>query len=397
MKKLFFSLLLAAALCCTYSCETEMDQLIIFDPSSNTGDSSDPSDPGTGQPDVPSIKDLSLSGAANCYIVSEAGLYKFKAVKGNSSESVGTVLSAEVLWESFGTLETPEVGSLISKVEYKDNYIAFSTPSTFKEGNAVIAAKDASGSILWSWHIWLTDKPVDQIYNNGAGTMMDRNLGATSATPGDVGALGLLYQWGRKDPFLGGVQISYSSFSNQQKAASTISWPSAVGSNSSNVTIDYATKHPTTFITSNVNNYDWYYSGSSSTDNTRWQSSKTIYDPCPAGYRVPDGGRSGVWCKAFGYLSSFSGSYDSINEGFNFGRATKRLTISSSTCWYPAAGLLHSNGGGSLRGVGSAGNYWSCTPDGYYAYYLCFNNNGDVYPSDYSDRVYGQSVRCLRE
>lgn len=31
---------------------------------------------------------------------------------------------------------------------------------------------------------------------------MDRNLGAVSATPGDAGAIGLLYQWGRKDPFV---------------------------------------------------------------------------------------------------------------------------------------------------------------------------------------------------
>ena len=39
---------------------------------------------------------------------------------------------------------------------------------------------------------------------------MDRNLGATSAALGDVGALGLLYQWGRKDPFLGSLSITES-------------------------------------------------------------------------------------------------------------------------------------------------------------------------------------------
>ena len=79
------------------------------------------------------------------------------------------------------------------------------------EGNALIALCNADGDILWSWHIWFTDDPRGQEYYNNAGTMMDRNLGATSATPGDVGALGLLYQWGRKDPFLGSSSIHYES------------------------------------------------------------------------------------------------------------------------------------------------------------------------------------------
>ena len=126
------------------------------------------------------------------------------------------------------------VGDLIKFVSYKDGYIAFQTADTFKEGNAVIAAKNSSSTILWSWHIWFTDHPKGQTYYSNAGTMMDRNLGATSATPGDVGAHGLLYQWGRKDPFLGS-----SSISDEVEA-------------------------------------------------------KSIYDPCPAGWRVPDGGSNGV-------------------------------------------------------------------------------------------------------
>lgn len=111
---------------------------------------------------------------------------------------------------------------------------------------------------------------------------MDRNLGATSATPGEISALGLLYQWGRKDPFL-----SSSSISSGTLAKSTIAWPSSVSSNTSNGTIEYAISHPTTFITSNSSNADWYYTGSSSTDDTRWQSEKTIYDPCPASSAMP--------------------------------------------------------------------------------------------------------------
>lgn len=340
----------------------------------------------------PSVVNLSEEGTANSYIVSSAGSYKFSTVKGNSSESVGAVASAEVLWESFGTDITPNVGDLIKNASYADGAIRFETADTFKEGNAVIAAKDASGTILWSWHIWLTDEPEGQEYYNNAGTMMDRNLGATSATPGDVGALGLLYQWGRKDPFLGS-----SSISDAVEAKSTLTWLSVVESDSSNGTIEYAIAHPTTFISYNDSNYDWYYTGDSSTDNTRWTESdkaKSIYDPCPAGWRVPDGGEDGIWSTALSNSSAFSDSvlYDSTNEGINF---SNRFGL-ASTIWYPASGRRDNNDEG-LSTVGNLGNYWSASPNDFYAYGLHFSYRGNVYPSVDTGRWPGQSVRCVQD
>ena len=343
-----------------------------------------------GGPSEPASSNLSDAGTANSYIVSKAGSYKFTPTKGNSSESVGAIATAEVLWETFGTDVTPNVGDLVKNVKYENGVISFETPSAYKEGNAVIAAKDASGRILWSWHIWLTDQPEGQEYYNDAGTMMDRNLGATSATPGDVGALGLLYQWGRKDPFLGSSSISSNSV-----AKSTITWPSAVSSDSSYGTIAYATANPTTFITKNSNYSDWYYTGSSSIDNTRWttsETSKSIYDPCPAGWRVPDGGDKGVWSKACGSSSYFSGyPYDSTNEGMNFSGKFG----SASTIWYPASGYRYSSDG-SLSYVGNDGDCWSASPNSSYAYDLHFSSDGGVYPSGISLRASGRSVRCLQ-
>ncbi len=339
---------------------------------------------------VSSATDLSSSSSANCYIVSEAGLYKFKTVKGNSTESVGSVASASILWETFGTSEIPDYCELIKAFSYKDGHIAFQTADTFKEGNAVIAAKDADGNILWSWHIWLTDQPQGQVYYNDAGTMMDRNLGATSATPGDAGALGLLYQWGRKDPFLGSSSISSSTV-----AKSTITWPSAVKSNSSNGTIAYATANPTTFITYNNSNHDWYYTGSESTDNTRWTTSdkeKSIYDPCPAGWRVPDGGSNGVWSNAIGSSSYFNYTYNSTNEGMNFsGKFGADQTI-----WYPASGYRYNYDGG-LDDVGYGDICWSASPYLDDAYCLSFDGSGGVSPSFNISRAFGNSVRCLQE
>jgi len=343
-------------------------------------------------------KDLTFySAGANCFVISSYGSQMFSAkYKGNSTtEEVGDIASAEVLWESFGTGVTPNVGDVVSNVSYSNGFVKFKANA---DGNAVIAVKDASSNILWSWHIWVCKgfdpSSTAQVYNNNAGTMMDRNLGATSATPGNVHALGLLYQWGRKDPFL-----SSSSISSNSIAASTLSWPSAVSSNVSNGTIAYAVAHPTTYITYNSDNYDWYYTGSSSTDNARWQTSdmkKGLYDPCPAGWRVPDGGSNGVWSKAFGISSWWqpTSNWDSTHKGMDFGNTDR--TLGTETIWYSAAGYRY-GGGGPLYHAGNNGYYWSCLPNGYRAYYLYFDDHCGVYPSGRTCRAYGFSVRCLSE
>ena len=322
---------------------------------------------------------------ANCYIVSQAGTYSFKTVKGNSGESVGSVASAKVLWETFGTDVTPAVGDLVKNVSYSNGVIAFK--ATDKKGNAVIAAKDAAGNILWSWHIWMTDQPQEQEYYNNAGTMMDRNLGATSATPGDVGARGLLYQWGRKDPFLGS-----SSMSDDNEAKSTITWPSAVSSDSSNGTIAYAIANPTTFITESYF-LDWYYTDSEPTYNTRWTTSdkaKSIYDPCPAGWRVPDGGKDGVWSKALGSSSEFTHVFDKVDRGMNFSGKFG----SDQTIWYPAPGFRDVDG--SFYKAAYYGFYWSVFTYGLLANSLCIYDDGIVGLRNGS-RAYGMSVRCVKE
>lgn len=326
-----------------------------------------------------SIVNLSKEGNANSYIVSSAGSYKFTPTKGNSNESVGTIASAVTLWESFGTDVTPSAGDLIKNVKYEGGVISFETPLLFKEGNAIIAAKDAAGTILWSWHIWLTDQPEEQVYTNSY-RMMDRNLGATSATPGDVGALGLLYQWGRKDPFL-----NSSSISESISAKSTITWPAAVPSNASNGTIEFAISNPTTFITYNGYNNDWYYTGDTSTDNSRWRPSdhtKAIYDPCPVGWHVPIS--SDVWA------NFYDTTYDNTNMGYTFS------IHSPSTTWYPTSGNI-SYKSGNLGGVGKNATYFSRT---WYGATLvdCFGfiNDGNV-SSGATYRSPGYSVRCQKE
>jgi len=337
------------------------------------------------------VLDLSSTGTANCYVVSKAGRYRFLTVKGNSSDSVGDVDSVEILWESYGTSSQPSVGDLVNFVALRNGYITFDAGSL--KGNALIAAKDASDNVLWSWHIWMTDTPEEQVYRNNAGTMMDRNLGATLPTPGNVRSIGLLYQWGRKDPFVGGSQISYSAWNNQERAKSTMSSWEYVSSDASTGTVEYATAHPTTFIGEYSSSTNWLCG----LDSLLWSNNKTVYDPCPVGYKVPEGGPDGVWAKAFGdsALWTNTSGIDSNNRGVDFASADKTLSVSSSV-WYPASGYLSH---GSLYETGRCGSWWTSTnKDANHSYTMSVFSDGSVAPSwENSDMSRGYSVRCVKE
>ena len=327
--------------------------------------------------DLSTYTDLSAEGTANCYMISAAGKYKFKAVQGNSDATVGNVKKTEVLWETFGTDVMPNVGDLVAEVGYKNGYVYFSTPETFANGNASIAVRNSKDLILWSWHIWCTEEGwIDQVYANNAGTMMDRNLGATSATPGDVGTFGLLYQWGRKDPFLGSCI-----FKKSEEAASTGSWTSTA----SRQTISYAEENPTTFICHERGWCTGIGAGSSNLD-FRWQDEKkTLYDPCPAGYRVPS---ITFWQTAF-----IKKTWDDYGYGSYF-----ILADENSTAWYPATGLKNNKTG--LVSDYQAALYWSST---YYqdiydeACHYHFGYYGNYISGNYDTVSFGKPVRCVRE
>lgn len=232
---------------------------------------------------VDATVNLDAEGTANCYIVPTPGKYRFKAdVKGSSNVSLdGTATYAEVIWESFGTDIAPSVGDIIKSVRIEDGSVFFETPDALQNGNALIAVKDNSGTILWSWHIWVCDgyNPIvtAQTYANNAGIMMDRNIGALSATPGSDLSSGLLYQWGRKDPFM-----ASSSLSNPALAKTTPDMPTPVSGPQS---IEYTIQHPDTVIS--FGSFEW----DSSANESRWDEVKTIYDPCPARLGIRQLGR----------------------------------------------------------------------------------------------------------
>jgi hypothetical protein len=351
--------------------------------------------------------DLSASGTANSYIVSQPGAYKFKMTKGNTQESVGNVSAVRILWESFGTAVSPKPFDLISATGKDGDYALFEVPQSFKEGNAVIAAYDSQEKILWSWHIWLTSDSISAetyyVSSNGvftdevAGVVMDRNLGALSNEVNSVDAFGLFYQWGRKDPYLGSANAAGTAF-----AVSTRSLRVAIV-DASMQTIDYTVANPHVFLFGNSRK-DWI----AEKNNTLWtNSTKTKYDPCPPGWRIPDGGtglngvQAGLWAKigmnAYG-KTPMPASWQSGWKGMMF-----PISKTGYSSWYPVAGGIGLDA--ALKLVGVDGTYWTAAAiGGNHDYVFAMNfyfassqTEYYAYCSTEVPRATGNSVRCCKE
>lgn len=208
---------------------------------------------------------------SNCYVINEAGRYAFPAdVRGNGVSVSGLSLeipgavSAGIVWDE---------GSILKEVTlYTDTkgrpWIVAETPSDFARGNALVAVKDATDKILWSWHIWGSS------YSPGEG---DRTIGSASngcwaIMPVELGMMTAddpsctLYQWGRKDPF-----------------------PCVTPANttSSPMTLEESFSRPDCFYAQNTSMYcsDGNY-GLWNPYNSPTSTGKTMLDPCPPGYFV---------------------------------------------------------------------------------------------------------------
>ena len=228
------------------------------------------------------VKDLDQVANANCYVVEEPGSYKFKAVYGNQPTSyIPDIDSAVILWETWNDASEVTPNSVLATASFAEDYIILRTPETLHPGNAVIAAKDADGKILWSWHIWIPETPVQTANFGGimGDDLMDRNLGALVATDAtdasvDPRSYGLMYQWGRKDPFTAAGEF------NGKTPATWAGAPDEVAA--ATITLEESIANPR--LLGHTNNADWL---TENNDEMWMESEKTMYDPCPPGYRVP--------------------------------------------------------------------------------------------------------------
>lgn len=365
------------------------------------------------------------------------GLTKFVDYQGNEITNTtidGTGKDAVLMWQDSPDLVDPE-SVAVKNVDGTLMLVFRIRPQTLAQGNAVLALRDANKDIVWSWHIWVTPHKTDfysdlctvtsavsnkkysfsRKYNLGwcdshkdnkerefiLGAFFDMSeFGGSKETyveiPGifvqkeykgsDAGD-NTYYQWGRKDPMLGGIYNDRTTTYQYSKKGSTKDTEEFTMENkqvfnqynkteggttynysfrknpgdmvessdefSTGVTIPDAIKHPYMFITNsreygtgdNSGNTDNKWTGMSyrqhwhKLDGTQdyvgttkilfnawnynatgvctayneeqsWQAvSKTIYDPCPPGFKVPP-------------IDAFRGITDQVNTNYTSSIAT---------------------------------------------------------------------------
>lgn len=329
---------------------------------------------------------LSASGQvaspSNCFIVPPGAALEFDArLQGCSRDTIeGSLSEAGVLWESAGADIKLKEGDVVASFSFSSQSGLISLRAGKVPGNALVVIEDSYGNILWSWHIWVTDyDPSKGNYRQDEkGTvMMDRNLGALSAEPGDPLAFGLFYQWGRKDPFPGPAAAG-----SAKESRSTGRWPKPVEADSYSGTLEYVRYNPMVFLLWSNDNCDWLFTGTPTADNSRWGSEKGKYDPCPEGWRVPSSGS----------VLGADPRLDAEARGIvSYDRADPSHAI-----WTPAAGF-RSGLDGTLSGVGLYGYYWSSAPVNCLARSQYFDTGGTISNGFGAYRGSARSVRCVRE
>jgi hypothetical protein len=356
------------------------------------------------------------SGVANCYIVTPGGTKTFKVSLAYQYED-GAI--TDKLWvDPHGTNYTNEFGA---EVEWDDNSVinattvsgygnqaevTVTTKNVSAGGNAVVKIfkkGDTAKTPVWSYHIWVTDYDpntgptwTNPNQTSKTYTFMDRNLGATAATL-SLAARGLLYQWGRKDPFPGVTSGTAGHAAlNKFKGMADAGSPTRVKVTATNIVagIVESVQKPTTFISySNNSNYNWLPAFEKGLWNTAI-GQKTIFDPCPEGWRVPvrvDGTISiqdDVYSPWYGYTTSMY-----IGQGINDG-----ITLEANAL-YPF--VYQRNGDGTTITNGQSGVcLWqtSCLYKEDLWWAICFRYRTNwqwqlSYITNYTTS--GYSIRCV--
>ena len=285
----------------------------------------------------------------NCYIVKPGGTLVFDS-------KYSTITNVEIEWQ--------DAPALIKSVSIDGSEISVVT-NAGTPGNALVLGKNDNGDILWSWHVWVCDfDPEATAVTINGFTFMDRNLGAVSATVGDIGAIGQAYQFGRKDPLprpfskVSSGTAEYQLFKADGSPITVVVdskyykiWPSSG-------TIDQATAtaHPDYFIERNAATFAWWAGIDADAAKDFWGGEtgvKSEYDPCPQGWKVPviTKDADGNDVNPYQFVKESSAVVDSDNMGLLYTAAD------GSKLWLPSTGERPRTTGLASR-TAIEGNYW---------------------------------------
>lgn len=362
-----------------------------------------------------------LQNTANTYVISKSGFYRIPLYYGcaiiNGKERVNSYRllnnylgayikdgkipdkyckSAEVLWsDPQGAITDLKIVNLSH-----GDYLGFRVdPSRVASGNAVVAVKDASGKVVWSWQLWFAKKDEvektivtpKRYYANKEIDFMRMPLGWTytswktlknanedvsvrlvlqqevsgkqehviiTRNSESFGGYGALYQYGRKDPFLSnrakmdqlGFTFADLTPQNEPKRKN----PSLMILN------------PMTFATVTGNTPSAYYNLENGYGTPFWDynngsqhfggAEKSIYDPSPVGFRV-------ATSETINFIADYK---DKLPEGTLIARNGILLNVNNGgeRLFMPFYNVLDKEGHefNNVDGLGQTSTYWLTHP-----------------------------------
>lgn len=317
--------------------------------------------------------DLSTDGGttnqttANCYVVDAAGTYKLPLVYGNALKNGSNNTSAYsgggfkdyndkpitqpyITGASDCTLVWSDAFYMFKdvKISVDKQYLIFSIDENFlQQANAIVAVRDAAGKIMWSWHIWVTEKDLNDVISlqDGAGgqkvyQMMPAILGwvdgktiyyeartmsfeftqegTNSKITMNVKQEGaefnyldggsVYYQWGRKDPIVGlknrtaygGQDYRPQDVTDEKYKYKYIRKEVSLGESIQNPNVYYLATVDSQAGRSWMENptyYNWDNESLGANPQDKTTSIKTVYDPSPKGFKVPPSRAFSVFVK----------------------------------------------------------------------------------------------------
>lgn len=251
-----------------------------------------------------------------------------------SSTGVGVPTTAQVIWESAPLVdvvdqtgwEVAPVGDATSAISFDERvyWLNFHIPATsISQGLVHISIVDDSDRVMWSYMIWVTEPETPS-----ATGIASRNLGWIelgtnyhtiweSATAyirleqQKIGGKHLIvkidrpyhdkweevstgyspyYQFGRKDPLIPG-------YGKDEDIAMSGLHPTFENSTSygSKSSVGRSIQNPWLHLTYDHSPYDWCIAQGEENWWLVMTDGKTIYDPCPVGYRVPESSDMEGW------------------------------------------------------------------------------------------------------